>query len=95
MRAGTSCIKILILGAEPIGPAGRNQLKLIKVHSLVLQERMKRVKHKKTVRWCARVRMYGDTYEEKILPPHGPIKPPDVGCGIHLFVHECLGLGSF
>jgi hypothetical protein len=57
---------------------------------------MKRMKHKKTVRWSARVKMYGDTYEEKILPPYRPyVKQPDTGCGIHLFVHECLGLGSF
>jgi len=57
---------------------------------------MKRMKHKKTVRWSARVKMYGDTYEEKILPPYRPyVKQPDTGCGIQLFVHECLGLHPF
>ena len=54
---------------------------------------MKRMKPKK-VRWCARVRMYGDTYEEKILPPDRVRVKRDVPtCGIGLFVHECLGIG--
>ena len=30
---------------------------------------MKRIKPKKSVKWCARVRMYGETYEEKLLAP--------------------------
>lgn len=50
---------------------------------------MKRIKPKK-VKWCARVRMYGDTYEEKILPPEVNREVPT--CGIRLFVTDCLGI---
>jgi len=55
---------------------------------------MKRMKSKKSVKWCARVRMYGETYEEKLLAPLRVDRPkPLPGCGIKLFIFDCLGLG--
>ena len=57
------------------------------------RERMKRMKSKKSVKWCARVRMYGETYEEKLLAPLRVDRPkPLPGCGIKLFIFDCLGL---
>jgi hypothetical protein len=58
---------------------------------------MKRINPKKSVKWCARVRMYGETYEEKILAPLRVDKTKSVhftpGCGMKLFMMDCLGLG--
>ena len=58
---------------------------------------MKRIKPKKSVKWCARVRMYGETYEEKLLAPLRVDRPKPLrftpGCGIKLFIFDCLGLG--
>jgi len=54
---------------------------------------MKHMKPKKSVKWCARVRMYGETYEEKILAPLRVDRPKLLpGCGIKLFIFDCLGL---
>ena len=53
---------------------------------------MKRINPKKSVKWCARVRMYGETYEEKILAPlRVDQTKPLPGCGIKLFIFDCLG----
>jgi hypothetical protein len=58
---------------------------------------MKRINPKKSVKWCARIRMYGETYEEKLLAPLRVDQPkplrftPD--CGMKIFMMDCLGLG--
>ena len=56
---------------------------------------MKPINPKKSVKWCARIRMYGETYEEKLLAPLrvDQTKPLRFtpGCGIKIFMMDCLG----
>jgi len=58
-------------------------------------ERMKPINPKKSVKWCARIRMYGETYEEKLLAPlrvdHLKSLPFTPSCGMKIFIFDCLG----